>query len=69
MVTPCIKGWMHHYIFTDYYLRDERTILLESEIKFLEKLHGPMVVHWMTPIMMGSDILIDMDENSSGGKV
>lgn len=50
---------MHHYIFADYFLRDERTALSESELRYLEKQHGDMTVHWVTPIMRGDDLCID----------
>lgn len=43
-------GVIHHYIFEDYYLRDSRTILLESELKYLERNHGKLVNHWVETI-------------------
>lgn len=69
MVTPSVKGWVHHYIFMDYYLRDERTALKESEMRYLEKQHGPMIVHWTTPLMLGDDMIVIDEDSSEGGKV
>lgn len=43
-------GVIHHYIFEDYYLRDSRTILLKSELKYLERNHGKLVNHWVETI-------------------
>lgn len=59
MNEPKVRGWMHHYIFADYFLRDERTALSESELRYLEKQHGDMIVHWVTPIMRGDDLCMD----------
>lgn len=69
MVTPSVRGWVHHYIFMDYYLRDERTALMESEMRYLEKQHGPMIVHWTTPLMLGDDMIVIDEDSSEGGKV
>jgi hypothetical protein len=69
MVTPSVRGWVHHYIFTDYYLRDARTALMESEMRYLEKQHGPMIVHWTTPLMLGDDMIVIDEDSSEGGKV
>lgn len=68
MINPSVCGWVHHYIFTDYYLRDSRTMLMESELRYLEKQHGPQVVHWMEPIMVGNDMLTLDQDNSRGAK-
>lgn len=43
-------GFIHHYIFEDYYLHDSRTVLLKSEIKYLEKEHGKLMNHWIEPL-------------------
>lgn len=68
MTTPRVCGWVHHYIFADYYLRDSRTVLMESELRYLEKQHGPQVVHWISPLMVGDDMLIIQDEDTSRGE-
>lgn len=67
MIIPIVAGWMHHYMFKDYFLRDSRTVLLESEIRYLEKQHGPQVVHWITPLMAGDDLLT-LDQDTSRGE-
>lgn len=73
MTAPIVKGWIHHYIFKDYYLRDSRTVLMESEIRYLEKHHGPQVVHWISPLMAGTDMIVCQDDtedqDSSGGEM
>jgi len=56
MNEPQVIGYVHHYIFKDYHLHDSRTALMESEMRYLEKEHGPLVVHWSEPIMNGNDI-------------
>ena len=68
MTTPAVAGWVHHYIFSDYFLRDSRTVLTESEIRYLEKQHGPQIVHWISPLMVGNDMLIEDQDNSGGAK-
>lgn len=45
-----ITGWVHHYFFTDGAMTDSRTSYLKSELKYQEKLHGPLVSHWCNPV-------------------
>ena len=50
MNEPIITGYIHHYWFTDNYMRDSRTALMKSELRYLEALHGKIITHWAEPI-------------------
>lgn len=65
--TPTLAYWMHHYNFKDWYIRDSRHKLNDSEIGAIERQHGPMMYHWLTPVFVGNDVFIDED-NSGGAK-
>lgn len=50
MNEPIITGYVHHYWFADNYMRDNRTALQKTELRYLERLHGDLVTHWVEPI-------------------
>lgn len=50
MNEPIITGYVHHYWFSDNYMRDTRVVMLKAELRYLERLHGKLITHWVEPI-------------------
>ena len=56
MKEPRISGYIHHYWFMDNYARDSRVALMKSELRYLERLHGGLISHWVEPIFSPMDM-------------
>ena len=55
MNEPIVTGYVHHYWFSDNYMRDTRVVLLKAELRYLERLHGKLITHWVEPIYSPMD--------------